>query len=308
MAQEDARTLAGTRLGQYVVDAPLAINGDCTFYAATDASSGRQVVVKQLPTDVLAYAGAVEQLRTEVRRIAALRQPHLLRVYDVFLAARQDGQKLLCAVTAPPRASLRDVLLRRGLPATDRAARYAAQLAWALHALHSIGLAHGELQPGALLFTDDGVLQIADFGIARVRAAHRRRRRGLSGEPPSPYTAPEQVQSGELTPEADIYALGAVLYELICGTPPPHANAPNQPLMPDVSTTLLTDPGMDMRPGLLQVVLRALDSRPGLRYSTVRDFAAALGRTASGHMQAPLLPSLIDDVSRTRRTSGPAKG
>ncbi|MGH2517030.1 MAG: protein kinase domain-containing protein, partial [Ktedonobacterales bacterium] len=147
MMPADARSLTGQQLGAYQLEAHLAIGGLAECFKAYHVELRREVAVILLPGSLVGGRETLAALRDETRRISALKHPNILPLYGIA-----ETQDILYAVTPLPAESLRDQLDREDLLAAARAVRLAAQLAWALHALHGIGLVHGDVQPGMLLF------------------------------------------------------------------------------------------------------------------------------------------------------------
>jgi eukaryotic-like serine/threonine-protein kinase len=296
MTSGDARAIVGHQLGAFEVEALLPIGGLPECFKARHVELGREVAVKLLPSTLVGGRETLTALRDETRRIAALRHPNILPVYGVA-----ETQGILFAVTSLPSESLRDRLDREDLlPATD-AVRLAAQLAWALHALHSIGLVHGDVQPGTLLFDADGTLQLADFGVARALVRQRgQRSRFTSRTWPlagvRTYVAPEGGQTGEISVRGDIYALGAVLYEMLIGTLPRQQAMLGEPEL----VTAPLPPSMrssDTWPEISAVALKALERDPARRYPDARAFAIALRRAVNDQPERPRGPSLRDALT-----------
>src|SRR5579872_4133694 len=171
MTPGDARALIGHQLGAYQLEALLAIGGLSECFQARHGELGLQVAVKLLPGTLAGGRDTLATLREEARRISALKHPNILPIHGIA-----ETQGILYAVTPLPAESLRDQLDREGLLPAAHAVQLAAQLAWALHALHGIGFVHGDVRPGTLLFDADGTLQLADFCVARALARQRGRR------------------------------------------------------------------------------------------------------------------------------------
>lgn len=296
----DARELVGQQLGPYQIEAPLAIGGQSGLFRARDLYTDNLVALKLLPATLSTSRDAVTRLREEMRRVARLRHPHLLPVVEVSVE-----RGLLYAVALLPVASLRDRFERDGLLAPSDAVRYAAELAWALNAIHSAGLVHGDVQPANMFFDIHGGLRLTDFGVARALAAIPRQqgKERRSSGPSRPlatrsYMAPELAQGGEITPRSDIYSLGAVFYEMLTGTLP--LVAPDGTLAGDEITTAPLPPSMRSSedwPELAAVALKALTPDPARRYPDARSFAVALRSAVFTQQREDQRPSLIAALS-----------
>ena len=293
MTPGDTRALVGHQLGAYRLEALLTIGGLPECFRARHVELGREVAVKLLPGTLAAGRETLDRLRDEARRVSALKHPNILPIYGVA-----DAGGFFFAVTPVPRESLRDQLDREDLLPATHAVRLAAQLAWALHALHGIGFVHGDVQPGTLLFDTKGTLNLADFGVARALVRQRGRRSRVASRTwplagARTYVAPEVAQTGEISVRGDIYALGAVLYEMLIGTLPRQ-----QAMLGEMDMVTAPLPASmrssDAWPELAAVALKALERDPARRYADAREFAIALRHAVRERPETPKGPSLLD--------------
>ncbi|MGP3954075.1 serine/threonine-protein kinase [Streptomyces sp. 7N604] len=215
-------------------------------WRAQDTTLGRDVAVKLL-LEHTAVADAAERFRREAQTAAQLNHPNVVAVYDF---GEEAGRGYLVMELVPGR-SLRQEMADRGPFRVEEARHIAGQAATGLAAAHARGVVHRDIKPGNLLLTGD-TIKVADFGIARaaVAAASALTTTGeVLGT--SSYLAPERGMGGAAGPESDVYALGCVLYEMLCGHPPfsgdpaavvyQHVNAAPQPpaeLRPDIPAAL----------------------------------------------------------------------
>jgi serine/threonine protein kinase len=197
-------TLAG---GRYRVERSLGHGGMAEVYLAYDEELRRKVAVK-----VLAGDGSFrERFLREARFSGRLSHPNVVRVYD---AGESDGRPFIVMEYVPGR-TVGDC----GKLSADEAVPLMLQACAGLQHAHDAGLVHRDVKPENLLLRDDGVLKITDFGIARALESTRLTQVGtVLGT--AAYLAPEQAAGEEVTAAADIYSLGAVLYELLTGRPP----------------------------------------------------------------------------------------
>ena len=293
---EHARTLVGQQLGAYQLEALLTIGGLPEFFRARHVELGRQVAVKLLPSALAGGRQTLSALRDEARRISALKHPNILPIYGIA-----ETQGILYAVTPLPAASLRDQLDHDGLLPAAHAVQLAAQLAWALHALHGIGFVHGDVRPSMLFFDAGGILQLVDFGAARALTRQRSRRSRVAARawPQASgrsYIAPEVAQTGEISVRGDIYALGAVLYEMLIGALPLQQAVLGEPeqMTAPLPASMRSS---DTWPELAAVALRALERDPAKRYPDARAFAIALRRAVIERPEPPKGPSLRDALA-----------
>jgi hypothetical protein len=165
----------------------------------------------------------------------------------------------------------------------------------ALHYAHSRGVVHRDIKPSNILLTQDGDVRIVDFGIALVSDSDVSRLEGVAGSPA--YMSPEQVQGHDLDPRSDLYSLGAVMYEMLCGHRPFRAGALGKLLRQVVQAT--PEPLRAVRPEIPQeleaIVSRALEKEPGSRYRSGAEFAAELTRA---HQKLRSSQSDIDGEER----------
>ena len=199
-------------LGRYRVERTLGHGGMAVVYLAQDEELDRPVAVKVLARHLTGDGGIRERFLREARLAARLSHPNVVRVYDA--GATDDEQPFIVMEYVPGRT-----LADCGKVSPDEAVRLGLQACAGLQHAHEAGLVHRDVKPGNLLLREDGVLKVADFGIARTADATRLTKLGtVLGT--AAYLAPEQAAGEEVTAAADIYSLGAVLYELLTGRPP----------------------------------------------------------------------------------------
>lgn len=292
---DSIRDLIGQQLQHYQVTAILDIGGEYRYLRAVDTLNHRGVMLVMLPPKVFEEQDQFAALKEECSRIQSLKQSHLLPIYHVGM-----WQNLPYVVVPQIRESLGNFLAREKRIAPNRAVRTVTELSWAVQTLHTAGLIHGDIQPGNLLYNEAGVLHLADFGIMRAHAReqeHLRRGHGLGTTAPlalpSPYKAPELIGPRvELSVSGDIYALGAILYEMITGTTPRNLQSSGPIQLPAES-------GLDPQQSnvLDTAIRRALALEPGNRFPDARAFAVALravsgSKTISPARNEPLTNSL----------------
>jgi serine/threonine protein kinase len=267
-------------------------------YRAQDLELGREVAIKLVSGPQYSDEAYVQRFRNEAVRIAALTHPNIVPIYQFG-----EDHGALFLVMPVLAESLRERLDREHALPFGQAVKIVTQIAAALQWAHSQGIVHRDVKPENILLDKAGVALLSDFGIAREAEALRQKgaKRTLSpsglpvGTPE--YMAPEQLQAHTVDHRADVYALGAVLYELITGTTP-HAAATPYAVAVRVLTEPLTPPTQHnphIPPELERVVLRALAMSPGDRYQDMASFAEALtvpGTTPSlFHITTPPRPS-----------------
>ncbi len=207
--------LPGTQLGPYQIVGPLGKGGMGEVYRADDRRLGRSVAIKVLPSDVSTDRERRVRFEREARAIAALNHPHICAIHDV---GHQDGVDYL-VMELLDGESLADRLVRGPLP-FDEASPIALTVVETLAAVHERGLIHRDLKPANIFLTRHGV-KLLDFGLARdVGPAEavdtRLTQQGLVVGTPR-YLAPEQLRGQAVDHRSDIFAAGAVIYEMLAG-------------------------------------------------------------------------------------------
>jgi eukaryotic-like serine/threonine-protein kinase len=278
---ESAGLPAGSRLGPYEILSLLGAGGMGKVYKARDTRLDRIVAIKVLSDRELADAGSKARFEREARAISALSHPHICALFDV---GSQDGTEYL--VMEYLEGETLAVRLRAGpLPLPD-ALRYGCQIAEALEAAHRRGVVHRDLKPANVLLTASGV-KLLDFGLARLEPAGGADEAAQTASVLTnggrifgtlPYMAPEQLRGQRADARTDIWALGAVLYEMISGRRSFPGNTPAE-----LASSILSSqpaPPSTLRADLPAfadgVVMRCLAKSPEERWQTGRDVAFAL--------------------------------
>ncbi|HUY32399.1 MAG TPA: serine/threonine-protein kinase [Pirellulales bacterium] len=297
VALADARTLAfdgnastesgctltpPLRFGDYELLGELGRGGMGVVFKARQKSLGRTVALKMILASQLASADQVRRFAAEAKAAAGLRHSHIVRLLD---SGEVGGQPYL-AMDYIEGDNL-SALTARGPLDPQTAARLVVSLAQAVDYLHRQGVIHRDLKPSNVLLDADGQPYVTDFGLAKLRDANE----GLTGTgvvagTPS-YMAPEQAAGkGGVTPLADVYSLGAVLYELLTGRPPFVGESPIDVLI-QVLEREPTQP-RQLNPSvprsLATVCLRCLEKAPGNRYASAAALADDLERYLKGDL------------------------
>ncbi|HTL04154.1 MAG TPA: protein kinase [Gemmatimonadales bacterium] len=280
MPEAAAARLTAALAGRYAIERELGQGGMATVYLARDLRHDRKVALKVLRPELAAVIGA-ERFLQEIRVTAGLQHPHILPLHD----SGEIEHFLFYVMPYVEGESLRDRLARERQLAIDDAIRIATQAASALAYAHSRGVIHRDVKPENILLASgaDGAAVVADFGIARAVTAAgggRLTETGLSLGTPQ-YMSPEQATADrELDGRSDVYALGAVLYEMLTGEPP-HTGPTTQ----SVIAKLLTEeprPLLAGRPSVppqvAAAVHKALARLPADRFRGAAEFAEALTR------------------------------
>src|SRR5205814_5146356 len=247
--------LARALAGRYTVARELGRGGMATVYLATDVKLGRRVAIKVLPPTTRAYLGS-GRFQREVLFAAQLSHPHIVPLFE---ADEADGL-LFYVMEYVEGESLQDRLARDGPLAVEDAIRIAAEVGDALEYAHESGVIHRDIKPGNILLSR-GHAMVSDFGIAKVLLESGTATGGaITGTGitvgTAEYMSPEQA-SGEkrIDARSDVYALAAVLYEMLAGEPPFTA--------PSVQATV--PPGLSEAPPPIHPTRPALPPPPNPR-------------------------------------------
>jgi WD40 repeat protein len=258
----------------------LGRGGMGVVYKARDVVLNRPVALKMILAGAYASERERARFRVEAEAVARLRHPNVVQIYDV---GEEDGRPYL-ALEFAEGGSLADLLNGTPQPA-DPTAALVEVLARAVHAAHRAGVVHRDLKPANILLTEDGTPKVTDFGLAK-QADQDSARTGTGTIVGTPsYMAPEQAagQPAAVGPAADVYALGAILYEALTGQPPfkaataletleqvrTHEVAPPRRLRPQVPRDLET------------ICLKCLQKDPRHRYAS----AAALADDLHAYLE-----------------------
>src|ERR1700728_4001387 len=290
----------GTKLGPYEIVVPVGAGGMGEVYRARDARLNRDVAIKVLPA---AFARDPERLRRfqqEAQAIAALNHPNILAIHDF---GEHEGSPYLVTEFLEGE-TLRE---RLGAMPLRKAIESAEQIARGLAAAHDKGIVHRDLKPENIFMTKDGRIKILDFGLAKLALTLGADSNEITLTSPhtavgvvmgtASYMAPEQVRGETADARTDIFAFGAVLYEMLSGV-----RAFRRDTAAETMTAVmkddpaeLSDPGRMISPALERIVRRCLEKNPEQRFQSARDLSFALsalsGTDASGFTKAAAAPA-----------------
>jgi len=207
----------GRRIGKYVIKRELGRGGMGTVYLAEQPGLGREVAIKELIVNSAADSAALTRFLQEARVMARTSHPNLVQVHDL----EQVGPANYIILEFIRGQSLRD-LMNNGLVPLPQTFAVMHAVLQALNYAHRHSIVHRDMKPENVLMSDEGVVKVADFGIARLTddtGGSTATRTGTTVGTPQ-YMSPEQVASSKVDGRSDLYSAGVVLYELVCGRPP----------------------------------------------------------------------------------------
>jgi beta-lactam-binding protein with PASTA domain len=257
--------------GRYRLVGRIGAGGMATIYCARDETLDREVAVKVLHPHLADDPDVRERFRAEARAAAALVSPHVVNVFDTGV---EDLPFIVMEYVDGP--SLREVLAARGRLAPGEALAVLEPVCAGLSRAHARGLVHRDVKPENVLVARDGVVKVADFGIARAADAGATASGALVAS--VHYVAPELVHGDEATPTSDQYAVGVLLYELLTGHQPFDGDSPTAVALRHTHESV--PPPSELVPGLAPeldaVVARATAHEPGARFPDLSALIAAV--------------------------------
>jgi serine/threonine protein kinase len=284
---------AGTRLGAYEILASLGAGGMGEVYRALDTKLEREVAIKILPDEVASDPERRARFEREARVLAALNHPNIAQIYGIeeraLVMELVEGETLASHIKQGP------------LP-VETALDYARQIADALEAAHEKGIIHRDLKPANIMVTPAGVVKVLDFGLARAADSST-----ASGDPAksptltiSPtragmimgtaaYMSPEQARGKTVDRRADIWAFGAVLYEMLTG----RQTFTGETITDVLASVVKEQPPLDRLPTRVRVIVgRCLQKDPRQRWQAIGDVRFEIEALLAD-------PGGVSDVSRT---------
>jgi Tol biopolymer transport system component/Ser/Thr protein kinase RdoA (MazF antagonist) len=289
---------AGTRLGPYEIVAPVGAGGMGQVWRAKDTRLEREVAVKLLPEDYSADAQFLARFEREAKAISALNHPHICTLHDVG----HEGGAHYLVMEMIEGESLADRIAKGRLP-IDQVLRTGGQVASALDAAHRKGIVHRDLKPANVMLTRSGA-KLVDFGLARSGVSAGGVVAGLTETPTQArpltqegtilgtfqYMAPEQLEGQEADARTDIFALGALLYEMATGERAFSGKTRTSLIAAIVSATPrpLSELVPMTPPAFEHVVRRCLEKEPGDRWQSAHDIGEQLRWIAEAGSQAGL--------------------
>ncbi len=260
--------MIGATISHYKILEKLGGGGMGVVYKAEDTKLKRLVALKFLPPDLTSDIKARERFAHEAQAAYSLEHPHICTVHDI--GETEEGQTFIVMSFYEGETLRRK--LTRGRLKVEQALEMTAQIADGLACAHEHGIVHRDIKPANIMVLNDGTVKVLDFGLAKLAGETRLTKSGATVGTLM-YMAPEQVQAQETDSRADIWALGAMLQEMITGAPPFRAEHEAALLYEIVSAepAAITDTLPDAEPELLQLVTKCLEKLPEERYQSAKD-------------------------------------
>jgi hypothetical protein len=281
----------------YEVLEEIGRGGMGVVYKARQIRLNRLVAVKMILAGGHAGPKELSRFQAEAEAVARVQHPNIVQIYDV---AESEGRPFLTLEYVEGNTLAQNLDGRPQEPIAS--ARLIETLARAVHAAHQRGIIHRDLKPANVLLAPDGTPKIADFSLAKcLNVETGQTQSGAIVGTPS-YMAPEQAGAKKklISPAADVYALGAILYECLTGCPPFRADTPLDTILKVVSDDVV--PPRDIQPkvprDLETICLKCLEKQPAKRYSSAAQLAEDLHRF---HMREPINARRISWWERARR-------
>ena len=293
--------------GRYRLMDRVGEGGMAVVYRAMDELLGRVVAVKMLREQFTADREFVERFRREAQAAARLSHPHVVQVFDV--GQDQGGHYIVMEFVDGK--SLKQVLRERGRLSPEAAVAVALGVAKALAHAHRHGLVHRDIKPHNILITAEGLVKVADFGIARAASAASLTDSGtILGS--VHYFSPEQARGQTIGAPSDIYSLGIVLYEMLAGHVPFTADSPVAVALKHIHDPVppLGERVPGIPPALERAVMHALAKAPGDRPASAEAFHEELRKAVPEAEEFPTV-TLVQGVTPApgeRGRGGPSGG
>lgn len=305
----DATTMIGRRIGSYEIVAKLGEGGMGEVYRARDHKLDRNVAIKILPSSFAGDAAALWRFEREAKAVAALSHPNILAIHDFG----RDGATVYAVMELLEGQTLRERLDAGPLP-VRKTIEIALQIAHGLAAAHTKGLIHRDLKPANVFVASNGHVKILDFGLAKALVVDADASETIAGRPDdtSPgivvgtvgYMSPEQIKGAKVDQRTDIFAFGAIVYEMLTSrrafARPSSAETIAAVLNEDVAEV---PAALAVPPPLERIVRRCLEKNPDERFHSAHDLGISLEALADRSTSSSVSTSAVPGSRVQARTT-----
>ena len=268
--------ILGTKLAdRYLIEELVGVGGMCNVYRAFDAEALQTVAVKMLRDEYAADEEYLRRFRNESRAINALSHPNIVKIYDVVL----DAPNPYLVMEYVSGITLKEYIDRKKPLPGRTAANIAGLVLTALQCAHENGIVHRDVKPQNIMVTEKGEVKVMDFGIARFAMSQSHTIDG-NAIGSVHYISPEQALGGAVDQRTDIYSVGVILFEMLCGRLPFDGESPVSVALQQVEQNpkALRSLNPNVPVGLEQITLHAMAKNPDDRYADCGEMIADLRR------------------------------
>ena len=278
--------LIGQTLGEFEIVRLLGVGGMGRVYLAEQRSLKRQVAVKVLLKQIVPDQSAVDRFEREATLAAQLTHPNIAQVYTIG----SQGDLHFVAMELVGGGDVAAMVKAKGRIPVDEAVEIMRQALRGVASAHTKGIIHRDLKPQNLMLTEDGIVKVMDFGLARALAADSSLTASGAVLGTPLYMSPEQAEAKPVDARTDVYALGATFYHMICGRPPFQGDTPLSTLLKHLTEPLPSprDLDPDIPEDLCNIIHKMMAKQPENRHQSCEEVIAELEalRPASGEPAA----------------------
>jgi serine/threonine protein kinase len=291
------------KIGRYEILEEIGQGGFAIVYRARDIELGRFVAMKELRPILLQDTAWIRRFMREAQTVAGLDHPHIVTIYDVY----REQNRLFIVMHLVNGASLEDRIAQKKGLSWAKTMKYITTIAQGLDYAHAQGILHRDLKPANILIDKQRGAMLSDFGLAKMTSQNSMSMSASGTVVGTPhYIAPEIWESDQFTPQADIYALGCILFEMITGTRAFKGESPPSVMMAHFKPPSLPSVWPDDVPaGITNIFLKALAHQPTDRYETAGEMIESLVSLEGGITKEPEISEEFVTVQSSTSQSSP---